>query len=168
MKNRKGFTLVELLAVVALMAILLTIAAPAVLSFTTRMKSDMFCNKVETIEKSAQMFGQDNMASIIGGRDDINKCYYKSGATSVPVADCLATDVQVLLAKGYLTKEAAKGNDTPDDFFDPRDGRSLKTNNVFVYIVNKRAYAAFVYNDQRDAELCDGTYYMSGTGIVKR
>ena len=168
MKNRKGFTLVELLAVVALMAVLLTIAAPAVLSFTTRMKADMFCNKVETIVKSAQMFGQDNMASIIGGRDTEHPCVYKNGATPVTVSACVSTDVQVLLAKGYLTKEKAKGSATADDFFDPRDGSSLKSSNIFVYVVNKRAYAAYVFASQRDAELCEGTYYISGTGIAKR
>ncbi len=170
MKNRKGFTLVELLAVVALMAVLLTIAAPAVLSFTTRMKRDMFCNKVDTIVKSAQMYGQDNMASIIGKRETGHDCvYYKAGqASSITVDSCYETDVQVLLAKGYLSKEAAKKDQTPDDFFDPRDGKSLKTSRIFVYVVNKRAYAAYIFNNQTDAELCDGKYYMNGTNVYQR
>ena len=171
MRNENGFTLVELLAVVALMAVLLTIAAPAVLSFTTRMKADMFCNKVDTVVKSAQMFGQDNMASIIGGRDGLGTpcAYYTTGAaTSTPVAQCYITDVKVLLTKGYLTKEAAKKDQTPDDFFDPRDGKSMKGNNIFVYVVNKRAYAAYVFSNLNDAELCDGKYYMNGTNVYTR
>ena len=167
MKNNKGFTLVELLAVVALMAILLVIAGPAVLSFTSRMKSDMFCSKVETVVKSAQMYGQDNMASLANGRLT-NDCDFKKGGTNGKVQSCVKTDVTVLLSKGYLSKEAREKNGTPDDFLDPRDGKSLKTSNVFVYIVNKRAYAAFIFEDQRDAELCDGLYYKNGANIIQR
>ena len=43
--NKSGFTLVELLAVVVILSVLLTMAIPAVLSFTTKMKKDMFCNR---------------------------------------------------------------------------------------------------------------------------
>ena len=175
MKNNKGFTLVELLAVVALMAILLVIAGPAVLSFTTRMKSDMFCSKVDTVVKSAQMYGQDSMSSLAYDRL-ANECYFKQNASAVQetVPHCVRTDVQVLLAKGYLSKEARKKkkneatDPVPDDFFDPRDGRSLKTSNVYVYVINKRAYAAYVFENKRDADLCKGVYYKDGANVYLR
>ena len=168
---KKGFTLIELLAVISIIAGINIVAIPGVNKVKEDVNKNMFCNKVDTVVKSAQMFGQDNMASIIGQRTTLGTpcSYYTTGAaTSTPVAQCYITDVKVLLTKGYLTKEAAKKDSTPDDFFDPRDGKSMKGNNVFVYVVNKRAYAAYVFSNLNDAELCDGKYYMNGTNVYIR
>ena len=40
--DKRGFTLVELLAAIVIMGILLVIAVPAVLSFSQNIKNDMF------------------------------------------------------------------------------------------------------------------------------
>jgi prepilin-type N-terminal cleavage/methylation domain-containing protein len=171
MKNRKGFTLVELLAVVVLLSILLVMAIPAVLSFTSRMKQDMFCNKVETVVKSAQLYGQDNMSSIVNkkvGKSSTDSCVVNGTQRldSDAGIQCVKVKVSVLLAKGYLSKEAPSKNATPNDFFDPRDGSSMKDNYVFAYIKNKRAYAAYIFNNQKDANLCKGSYYANGTNNI--
>ncbi len=170
MKNRNGFTLVELLAVVVLLSVLLVMAVPAVLSFTSRMKQDMFCNKVETVVKSAQLYGQDNMSSIVNGKvgkSSSDSCIVNATQRldTDPGIKCVKINVTALLAKGYLSKESATKNGTPNDFFDPRDGTSMKGNYVFTYIKNKRPYAAYVFNNRKDATKCGGSYYMNGTSI---
>ncbi len=171
MNNRNGFTLVELLAVVVLLSVLLVMAVPAVLSFTNRMKQDMFCNKVDTVIKSAQLYGQDNMASISNeriGKSTSDSCVI-NGTVRLDATSgikCVKTNVSTLLAKNYLSKEAETKNGTPNDFFDPRDGSSMKDAEIFVYVKNRRAYAAYIFQSRRDVDLCKGEYYKDGANIV--
>lgn len=54
MKNNKGFTLVELLAVIAILAILVVIALPNVLDMFNSAKQNSFATEVQTIMKTAQ------------------------------------------------------------------------------------------------------------------
>lgn len=54
MKDNKGFTLVELLAVIAILAILVVIALPNVLDMFNSAKQNSFATEVQTIMKTAQ------------------------------------------------------------------------------------------------------------------
>ena len=54
MKNKKGFTLVELLAVIAILAILVIMALPAVLRMFEKARVDSFTNEVNTIIRTAR------------------------------------------------------------------------------------------------------------------
>ena len=54
MKNKKGFTLVELLAVIAILAILVIMALPAVLRMYRQARQNSFENEVKTIFKAAK------------------------------------------------------------------------------------------------------------------
>ena len=52
--NKKGFTLVELLAVIAILAILVIIALPNVLKMFNDSKKNSFINEVREVFKTAQ------------------------------------------------------------------------------------------------------------------
>ena len=52
--NKKGFTLVELLAVIAILAILVVIALPNVIDMFQGAKKNTFATEVQTIMKQAQ------------------------------------------------------------------------------------------------------------------
>ena len=54
MKNKKGFTLVELLAVIAILAILVIIALPNVLKMFREAKVNTFTREVQNIMRSAE------------------------------------------------------------------------------------------------------------------
>jgi prepilin-type N-terminal cleavage/methylation domain-containing protein len=54
MKNKKGFTLVELLAVIAILAVLVIIALPNVIGLFNEAKKNSFTNEVKEIYKTAQ------------------------------------------------------------------------------------------------------------------
>ncbi len=54
MMNKKGFTLVELLAVIAILAILILIALPNVMSLFNEAKANSFTTELKNIYKSAQ------------------------------------------------------------------------------------------------------------------
>ncbi len=53
MENKKGFTLVELLAVIAILAILVIIALPNVINMYTTAKKNTFVTEVQNLAKSA-------------------------------------------------------------------------------------------------------------------
>ena len=55
MNNKKGFTLVELLAVVALVAILAAVATPAITAVSKKSKQKMYDSKIKMIEAAAVM-----------------------------------------------------------------------------------------------------------------
>ena len=52
--NKKGFTLVELLAVIAILAILVIIALPNVMSLFNEAKKNSFTNEIKELYKTAQ------------------------------------------------------------------------------------------------------------------
>ena len=62
--NKKGFTLVELLAVIAILALLVIIALPNVLSMFNNAKKDLFFTEAKNVFKeSAKKYISDNMHS---------------------------------------------------------------------------------------------------------
>ena len=54
MKNKKGFTLVELLAVIAILAILVIMALPAVLRMFEKARIDSFTNEVNVLVRTTE------------------------------------------------------------------------------------------------------------------
>ena len=53
MNNKKGFTLVELLAVIAILAILVIIALPNVINMYTKAKKNTFLTEAQNVIRSA-------------------------------------------------------------------------------------------------------------------
>ena len=71
MKTKKGFTLVELLAVIAILAILIIIALPNILSMFNKAKEDTFFTEAKSVMRAAkQEFianeGNDYCISMMG------------------------------------------------------------------------------------------------------
>lgn len=173
-KRKKGFTLVELLAVIVIMSILMTVAIPSVILISNKMKKNMYCTKVETVEKAAQLYGQDNIDTIQNNRTGDGSCaLLKKNASGNWVNDtvspCDNVTVAILLSKGYLKKEEGSSG-AKDDFMDPRTTsgtQSMKSDKLMVYVKNKRVYARFIFRNKEDAELCEGAYYKDGANVKK-
>lgn len=67
MKKNDGFTLVELLAVIVLLALLMIIAIPNAFKLASKVKGKSYETKVQLIEKAGQEFGQSNMKLVREG-----------------------------------------------------------------------------------------------------
>ena len=65
MKEKKGFTIVELLAVIVVLALIIGLAAPNITSSSKAVKEKAYETKVNMIEDAAILYGQDNMQLII-------------------------------------------------------------------------------------------------------
>lgn len=100
MNNEKGFTLVELLAVIVILGVLTAIAVPSVLGISKKIKTDMYESKIKTIEVAAELWADDHKS------------------------DCLS---QInTLQVGQLIPDYLKADDNSGNFNSPTDGTSLK------------------------------------------
>lgn len=100
MNNKKGFTLVELLAVIVILGVLTAIAVPSVLGISKKIKTDMYESKIKTIEVAAELWADDHKS------------------------DCLS---QInTLQVGQLIPDYLKADDNSGNFNSPTDGTSLK------------------------------------------
>jgi prepilin-type N-terminal cleavage/methylation domain-containing protein len=137
MKNKKGFTLVELLAVLVIMAALITIAVPNVITLAKKVKVNMFCEKVDLLVTNAKLYGQDNIDAIEEGK-----------LNSVSVA--------ALVNYGYAKKDNNKcesGNSSNPCIKDPRDDSMMDSETLNLSISNKRVNATFNFKTA-DASIC--------------
>ena len=77
MKNR-GFTLVELLCVIILIALLMTIAVPNALRMANRVREKSYDTKIDLIEDAAVSYGQSNLTLVRKGTDPENNASHST------------------------------------------------------------------------------------------
>ena len=98
--NKKGFTLVELLAVIAILALLVIIALPNVLSMFNNAKKDLFLTEAKNVFKeSAKKYISDNMHNSKEGNT-----YCKSKTDSKNPLDMDSNDTYYYIEKDSMGK----------------------------------------------------------------
>jgi prepilin-type N-terminal cleavage/methylation domain-containing protein len=90
---KKGFTLVELLAVIALIGILITISIPAYNNIKKKSAERTLENKISMLEVAAYNYGNDNINAVKSNPEDYD---------NITIAN--------LIEAGYLTSESDNGN----------------------------------------------------------
>ncbi len=122
----KGFTLVEILAVVVILAVLVVFAAPNIVGLGSKSRLKMFCSKVDNIQNAAQLYGEDNP-------DDIGS----------PI------EIKTLVVKGYLKKEDDNCEFTSEKpcITDPRTQQSMDSEKVVITKKNRRMTAEFQFKE---------------------
>ena len=121
MKNitkKRGFTLVELLAVIVVLSIIISIAVPASISISNRAKEKMYKTKVEMIENAGKLYAQDNPSKV----DQNKSCDIK---------------VEDLVNGGYLKA------DEDGKVVNPKNKKSMNEECIDLYKKNGRFYASF-------------------------
>ncbi len=108
MKNKKGFTLVELLAVIVLLGVLIAIAVPSVLGISKKIKENMYEAKVKTVEVAAEAWIDDNKNSCKTLKDK---------------------NIEFLISAGYL-----KADDKDGKIRNPVDNSEMNKNTLTTYI----------------------------------
>ena len=80
MKNKKGFTLVELLAVIVILGVLLLIAVPGITKVINSSKKNTFISTAKLVAENAQTLAMTGAA--FGGSTN---CYIPLNATHLPL-----------------------------------------------------------------------------------
>lgn len=132
--NKKGFTFIELLAVIILIGLVIGIAIPSIRYADKKFHEKAYKTKIELIKTAAQEYG-DDYKEIITYATDGSTYTDPSTGTSYP---SITITVRDLLNNGYITKDS--GLKTAD-VLDPRTDESMLNKTITVYIKNNRAYA---------------------------
>ena len=122
--NNKGFTLVELLAVLVVLAILIAIAVPSTISISNKLKVNMYCSKIDSIETAAKLYGEDR-------KDSFSEKYDNNPSKTITV--------KTLIDTGDLKKDST----TAPYILDPRDNASMDDLKIIVYVKYNRVYVHF-------------------------
>ncbi len=93
--NKKGMTLVELLAVLALMAILSVLVIPSIIQMRNDTLKDDYNNRVEMIKNAAIEWGNDNLNLV--PKEIKDECSDEDNTKC-----CATPTVEYLLDNGYL------------------------------------------------------------------
>lgn len=107
--NKKGFTLAELLIVIAIMAILIAIAIPVFTSQLERARDSVDENAARAAKSLAEAH---YMLEHVGGKynaEEISCTFYKDDDGNLGILECTAKDVS-----GNACTYASPGADAPD------------------------------------------------------
>lgn len=173
--NKKGFTLTELIAVIAILGILAVIATPAVLLIRKNVLSNTLDSKINQIISAAEDYGSRYIMEIPSYVNEncndgancccLRKCNdgancslssekfndgadcYLSGKCYLENDDCLIVLVRSLISHGYL----AGDSENKEILVNPIDGSSLNSERVCIRYDNnnamKRKIFAYIVNE---------------------
>ena len=96
MKNKNGFTMIELLAVLGILALLTIVIVPNVSSLRQKTLQQTYDNKVNQVKIAAKEWGSDNLISV---PPSVSKVYTDQSTCD---SDCVCVTIQELITEGYL------------------------------------------------------------------
>lgn len=150
--NKNGFTLVELLVVIALIGLLTVIAVPSALTISKKVKQSMMDSKIELIESGSIVWGQNNKSDIYtlpyaSTVPDDAKC--TKANTDSNVKSCVRKTINDMLntEKAFKEDEMDEAG-TTKLMINPTTDKSINDCYIEIYIKNKRVYAKYDTDNQ--------------------
>lgn len=123
--NKKGFTLVEVIAVIAILALIIILVAPNLGSSSMNAKQKSYDTKVKLIEDSAIMYVQDNYGEVLNSATTTDGENYTVTWTNI-------SGVNKFLEE-YISVEPGEVK-IPD----PRDGSKDLANGTIDITINRK------------------------------
>ena len=131
--NKKGFTLVELLAVIVILSLVITITSFSVMKIRNNSLRDLVDTKVGDLEASAILYGQENN-DILDSKCNIDGVDYNF---------CRTVSVYDLISNGYYeTREVNESN--KKDLINNVTRKSMLCDELYIYRKNNRVYAKMI------------------------
>ena len=128
MKNKKGFTLIEILCVIVIIGILSVIATISIVNLSSKSKDNLYCVKIELIENIAESYGIKYELELNNSNELYNG--YKS----------LKIKVSTLVEAGKLEP------DKKNDVINPKDNTIMNDIDIILYLKNNQIKAEIPNN----------------------
>lgn len=182
MKNRKGFTLVELLAVIAILAILVIIALPNVIEMFNNAKKQVFLTEAQTVSSASEkkflsdsISGKSKNIYCKSKTDEINpleltggkKYYYVELGSNGETKKLIVWDDQRYIK--YVSSGTKDISDLTVDEVVNRDNISFTCDNILVEIGDEEPIVPLDKNvsDLSNTKwILDNNYKFSNTSVV--
>lgn len=132
--NKKGFTLVEILAVIAILALIITISGISIVAIRNNSLNDLRDEKVTEAINSAIIYGQENP-------NDLTETCTVDG---VDYNFCKTITIGELLDRDY--NESSEGTilingENHKDVYNNVTNKSMRCDTIIIYRKNNRIYA---------------------------
>ena len=142
--NKKGFTLVELLAVLVLISLLMGLAIPGINRISNNMKKKSYNQKIKLIESAAELWGQDNKANITISCD-------KTDEKSVNLKNKTKCDKYYeIVVSDLISSDYIKADDGTN-IKNPVSNKSMNNCKITVYTKYGKIYATY---DKKNDDTC--------------
>lgn len=125
---KKGFTLVELMAVLVLIVIISTIGYAGITAVKNNIEKNLWEAKVEEIETGAIKYGQDNLN--------------KLNSTCNDISNCLEVTVEFLINSNYVDTDE-ETDEGIEIITNNTNGDIVNNKKVYIYLENNRVYAEY-------------------------
>ena len=128
--NKKGFTLVEVLAVVVILSIILSLATLGVMNIRRNSLQKLVDTKISNLESSAIIYGQENQNELIEtcNVDEVNYDF------------CKLVNVKYLIENEYYTTNEVN-SENKKDLINNVTNKSMLCDEIQIYKKNNRVYA---------------------------
>lgn len=135
--NKKGFTLVELIAVIAILAILIVMIAPGYMAIRKRVLENTLETKISQIENAAKNYGTEHINEL---KSRVSAPYNNE---KTPSEDCIYRNVNFLINNGYLTVGSTyvqtSDGSKETQFINPVTGESMNNQRVCIRFSSNNA-----------------------------
>ena len=99
-KNNKGFTLVEILAVIVILGIIMTVALPTYSSIYNSIRLTTYLNNIKTIKNAALDYGNNSAI-----KDSVKHLHDNTGTDHSSKDWCKVISITNLIEAGYLASD---------------------------------------------------------------
>lgn len=132
--KKNGFTLVELLAVIAILSVVVAIATTSVIAVRNSSFERLLENKKKDLEKVAILYGQDHqdMLTESCNIDDVSYSF------------CKDINVSELLDNDYYESKEVITSEGKQDLLNDVTKESMREDIITIYRKNNRIYAKYI------------------------
>lgn len=138
--NRKGFTMIEMLVVVAILGLLLVLTIPSIQSVSNNSRIKMCKSKLGIIENDVNAYLTSNSECFVSKNDSTcGICI-----SSISGNECI-TNVERLVELGLV-----EYNNDKDEVINPKDKSVMNDYQIKIVFSNKRFLSNFIVDDNVD------------------
>ena len=135
MLNNKGFTLVEIIATIAILSLILILVIPNINNGGENAKRKLLDTKIESIESAAVVYAQDNKNKFNSKCDAVGEVCYG-------ISNCYCYD-EIIRVQDLIDANILNTDQSSNDIINPLTNQTMSNDYVQIYIKYNKIYATY-------------------------